>query len=103
VLHNLGQEAGPVANELVSNVVEHAHTSSRLTITYTGAVLRVAVSDYCPCPAQSVPDPSSSTHPAAVDCTWWHAGQDLVRGRHPNGKTVWATLALDAPTEAEAQ
>lgn len=84
-----------VANELVSNAVEHAHSSSRLTITYTGAVLRVSVRDYCPGP---VPRPrpidigaprGRGLHLVAALAQTWCVDQ------HPDGKTIWANLPLD--------
>jgi len=104
VPHDLGQDAELVANELVSNAVLHAHTSSRLTLTYTGAMLRVAVRDYRPCPAPIRPRPIDIDAPhgrglhlvATLAKTW-------CVDRHPDGKTVWATLALDSPSQAKQQ
>lgn len=96
--HNVGETAELVATELVSNAVEHASTPSRLTLTYTGAVLYIAVRDYCPCPAAVRPRPREIRTPrgrglhlvAMLAKTWsvdWH----------PDGKTVWATLAIYSP------
>ncbi len=102
VPHDLGEMAELVANELVSNAVEHAHTSSRLTITYTGALLGVAVRDYCSCPASIRPYPieidalrGRGLHLVATLAKTWSVD------RHPDGKTVWASLALDTPTQVE--
>jgi anti-sigma regulatory factor (Ser/Thr protein kinase)/anti-anti-sigma regulatory factor len=85
-----------VTNELVSNAVEHAHSSSRLTITYTGAVLRVSVRDYCPMP---IPRPrpidiaarrGRGLHLIAALAQNWSVD------RHPDGKTMWASLPVDS-------
>ncbi|HKS51808.1 MAG TPA: ATP-binding protein [Pseudonocardiaceae bacterium] len=46
----LEQRAELVASEVVTNVVEHAHSSSRLTVSSTGSALRVSVRDYRPTP-----------------------------------------------------
>ena len=86
-----------VATELVSNAVEHAHSSSRLTVTYTGALFRVSVRDYWPA---SLPRPrpidigasrGRGLHLVAALAQTWHVDQ------HPNGKTIWANLRLDPP------
>ncbi|MDQ3901335.1 MAG: ATP-binding protein, partial [Actinomycetota bacterium] len=86
-----------VATELVSNAVEHAHSSSRLTITYTGAVFRISVRDYC---SASVPRPrpidigasrGRGLHLVAALAQTWCVD------RQPDGKTVWASLQLDPP------
>jgi anti-sigma regulatory factor (Ser/Thr protein kinase) len=96
VPHDIGTAAELVASELVSNAIQHAHTPSRLTLTYTGAVLRVAVRDYCPCPAPTRPRPVAigalrgrGLHLVAALANDW--GLD----RHPDGKTVWVNLAID--------
>jgi anti-sigma regulatory factor (Ser/Thr protein kinase) len=86
-----------LANELVSNAVEHAQTCSRLTISYTGAAFRVAVRDYCPVPIRPRPMDIEARrgrglHLVAALAQSW--GVD----RHPNGKTVWANLAIDPST-----
>jgi anti-sigma regulatory factor (Ser/Thr protein kinase) len=86
-----------VATELVSNAVEHAHSSSRLTVTYTGAVFRVSVRDYY---SASLPRPrpidigasrGRGLHLVAALAQTWCVD------RHPDGKTVWASLQVDPP------
>lgn len=88
-----------VSTELASNAVEHAHTASHLTLTYTGSVLRVAVRDYCTC---AIP-----IRPRLVDfATHRGHGLHLVAAvakawsvdHHQDGKTIWADLAIDPPT-----
>lgn len=83
-----------VVNELVSNAVEHAHSSSRLTVTYTGAAFRLSVRDYCPLP---IPRPrpidiaarrGRGLHLVAALAQTWSVD------RHPDGKTIWASLPL---------
>lgn len=88
-----------VSTELTGNVVEHAHTPSHLTLTYTGSVFRVAVRDYCTCPTPIRPRlVDFGTHRghglhlvAAVAKTW-------CVDHNQDGKTIWADLAIDPPT-----
>ena len=98
VPHKTGEMAEMVASELVSNAVLHAHTPSRLTLTYTAAVLRVAVRDYCTCPAPIRPRPVAigtlrgrGLHLVATLAQSWCV--DWC----PDGKTVWVNLAIDPP------
>jgi len=88
------ERAELVANELVSNAVEHAHSSSRLTITYTGAVVRISVRDYWPAPAPR-PRPidigarrGRGLHLVAALASAWSVEP------HLDGKTIWANLSL---------
>jgi anti-sigma regulatory factor (Ser/Thr protein kinase) len=94
----VGETAELVATELVSNALEHAHAPSRLTLTYTGAVLDIAVRDYCPCPTPVRPRLREVTaargrglHLVVMLAKTWSVDW------HPDGKTVWASLAIDAP------
>jgi anti-sigma regulatory factor (Ser/Thr protein kinase) len=88
------------SNELVTNAVNHAHSTSRVTLTYTGSALRVSVRDYRPTPIPR-PRPIDIAAPhgrglhlvAAMAHTW---GAD----QHPDGKTIWVNLAC--PTEEAA-
>ncbi|MBV8992385.1 MAG: ATP-binding protein, partial [Pseudonocardiales bacterium] len=82
-----------VSSELVTNAVKHAHSSSRVTLTYTGSALRVSVRDYRPSP---IPRPrpidiaarhGRGLHLVAAMADTWGADQ------HPDGKTIWANLA----------
>lgn len=86
-----------MATELVTNAVEHAHSSSRLTLTLTRSAFGVAVRDYCPSP---IPRPrpidvkafrGRGLHLVACLAQTWGGNQ------HPDGKTIWASLALDSP------
>jgi two-component sensor histidine kinase len=87
-----------LSNELVSNAVEHAHSSSRLTLTCTGSALRVSVRDYSRTP---IPRPrpidigafrGRGLHLVAALSRSWGADQ------HADGKTIWVNLQLD-PSE----
>jgi len=84
-----------VATELVSNAVEHAHSSSRLTVTYTEAVFRVSVRDYCaarlprPRPIDIGASRGRGLHLVAALAQTWCVD------KHPDGKTIWANLRLD--------
>jgi len=83
-----------VATELVSNVVEHARTSSGLTLTLTPLGLRVSVRDWAPASAAQLARLGDAEGPGR--------GLLLVKGlsRHwgvipyDDGKTVWSLLAL---------
>jgi anti-sigma regulatory factor (Ser/Thr protein kinase) len=86
-----------VSTELVTNAVEHAHSSSRLTLTCTRSVLRLSVRDYRPTP---IPRP----RPIDVDARrgrGLHLVVCLAQAwgvdQHPDGKTIWASLPLDSP------
>jgi hypothetical protein len=99
VLPDVTDMALLVTTELAGNAVEHAHTPSHLTLTYTGSVLRVAVRDYCTCPTPIRPRlVDFATHRghglhliAAIAKTW-------CVDHHQDGKTIWADLAIDPPT-----
>jgi anti-sigma regulatory factor (Ser/Thr protein kinase) len=86
-----------LSSELVSNAVEHAHSSSRITVTGTGSALRVSVRDYSRTP---IP------WPRPIDIGAFRGrGLHLVAGlsqswgvhQHSDGKTIWINLQLDAP------
>jgi anti-sigma regulatory factor (Ser/Thr protein kinase) len=86
-----------VSNELVSNAVEHAHSSSRLTLTCTKLSLRISVRDYRltlipprPRPIDIDAPRGRGLHLVAVLAQTW--GVD----RNPDGKTIWANLQLNA-------
>ncbi|MDQ3899085.1 MAG: ATP-binding protein [Actinomycetota bacterium] len=90
-----------VANELVTNAVQHARSSSRVTLTGSESALRISVRDYQP---SSIPRPQPIDIAApsgrglhlmvAVAHTW---GVD----QHRDGKTVWANLAFPADSEID--
>lgn len=88
-----------VANELVTNAVQHAQTFSRITLTGSQSTLSIAVRDYWP---SSLPRPQPidiaapsgrGLHLVAAVTHMWGADQ------HPDGKTIWAKLAY--PTGSE--
>ncbi|MGH3821403.1 MAG: ATP-binding protein [Pseudonocardiaceae bacterium] len=94
---NIREIAELVATELVTNAVEHVHSSSQLTLTCTRSALRVSVRDYCPTP---IPQP----RPIDVDALrgrGLHLVVCLAQAwgvdQHPDGKTIWASLSLDSP------
>jgi anti-sigma regulatory factor (Ser/Thr protein kinase) len=81
-----------VSSELVTNAVQHAHSSSRLTVTWTGSVLRVSVRDYWPTPVPrprpiDIDAPSGrGLHLVTAVAHSWGADQ------HQDGKTIWVNL-----------
>ena len=94
--HDCRETAELVATELVTNAVEHARSSSQLTVAYTGAVLHVSVRDY----SASVPRP----RPIDIDARRGRGlhlvaalAQNWSVDRHQDGKTIWAGLAVDPP------
>lgn len=85
-----------VVNELVSNVIDHARTSCRVTVRLAESGLRVLVTDYSQAPPQL----------AARDLqTIRGHGLHLIDGlaaqwgwaTHAQGKTVWASIAHAQP------
>jgi len=88
-----------VANELVSNAVNHAHTTSRMTLRRSRQVVHVLVRDYSAAPPRRATVRGGTGAPAdchglqmveATSSRWgWH--------RHAIGKTVWATIAVASP------
>jgi two-component sensor histidine kinase len=85
-----------VANELVTNAVEHAGTSLELAVRFDGSVIVIAVSDGSPgLPRVRPHDPSASRGRGlqvvvALARRWGCTSQDP-------GKTVWAEIdPLDA-------
>ncbi|MDQ3764217.1 MAG: ATP-binding protein [Actinomycetota bacterium] len=86
-----------VSSELVTNAVEHAHSSSRLTVTCTGSALRVSVQDYCSTPVPRL-RPMDVLAPrgrglrlVATLAQGWGVDE------YPDGKAIWANLQLDSP------
>ncbi len=81
-----------IVEEFVANVVDHARTGFDITVAWGDAALRLSVRDHCDRPAiiQDF-DPGAARGrglqlvTAVADswgCEW-----------HPNGKTIWASLA----------
>jgi anti-sigma regulatory factor (Ser/Thr protein kinase) len=92
----LAELAVLVGNEFVSNVVEHADTSCRLTASLDRRGMRVAVRDFHPSTAPR-PRPISvgarrgrGLHLVAQLAANWGVTD------HPDGKTVWATVVAPA-------
>jgi anti-sigma regulatory factor (Ser/Thr protein kinase) len=86
-----------VGNEFVTNVVEHADTSCRLTASLDQRGMLVSVRDFHPSPA---PRP----RPINVGARRGRGLQLVAQlaanwgvSDHPDGKTVWATVAPPAP------
>jgi hypothetical protein len=77
-----------VVSELVTNAVQHAHTSCRLTVALDSASLRVAVRDYGS-PDRLVPLPPALCYGLqmveVLSAAWGVTA-------HADGKTVWAVL-----------
>jgi anti-sigma regulatory factor (Ser/Thr protein kinase) len=81
-----------VVEELVANVLDHAHTAFQLVVRLSGNVLHIAVRDHSNRSPRIRP-----VDPYAVR----GRGLQLVAtlserwgcDRHPDGKTVWAELA----------
>ncbi|MGA9312190.1 MAG: ATP-binding protein [Pseudonocardiaceae bacterium] len=86
-----------LSSELVTNAVEHAHSSTRLTVTGTGSVLRVSVRDYSrtiiprPRPIDVGAFRGRGLHLVAALSQSWGVHQ------HSEGKTIWLNLQLDTP------
>jgi anti-sigma regulatory factor (Ser/Thr protein kinase) len=86
-----------LSSELVSNAVEHAHSSTRLTVTGNGSALRVSVRDYSrtliprPRPIDVGAFRGRGLHLVAALSQSWGVNQ------HSGGKTIWINLQLDAP------
>lgn len=90
------EAAAIVATELVSNAVQHARSTCRVTVTVDSQGLRVGVRDYAP-GYEPRPRPVDTTraagrglHLVAMLSSAWGVHQ------HPDGKTTWAQIALPA-------
>ncbi|QYN40484.1 ATP-binding protein [Pseudonocardia sp. DSM 110487] len=86
--------AALVASELVSNAVQHAGGTCRVSVAVDGTRLRVAVRDYAPGhgPRPRPVDINRPTgrglHLVALLSSAWGVHQ------HPDGKTAWAVIPL---------
>lgn len=92
-----------VTSELVTNAIQHTHSSSRVTLTCGESVLRVSVRDYWPTP---IPRPrpidiaascGRGLHLVAIVAHTWGADQ------HSDGKTIWATISYPGQSEKTGQ
>jgi anti-sigma regulatory factor (Ser/Thr protein kinase) len=86
--------AALVVSELVTNAVEHARTSCRVAVGLGPDRLRISVRDYAPGPSPR-PRPVDTDRPGGRGL---HLVAMLTTAlgvrRHPDGKTVWAVVAL---------
>jgi anti-sigma regulatory factor (Ser/Thr protein kinase) len=85
-----------VANELVTNAVEHAGTTLELAVQFDGAVVTIGLRDHSPAAPRIRPfDPLAARGRglqivAELSCCWsWT--------EHPDGKTVWAEVVPSWP------
>lgn len=91
----LEQLAELVSSELVTNALQYACSSSRLTLTSTASTLRVSLRNYRPTPTPQ-PQPTEIDPLAnpglhlttAVAHSWGTT-------HHPDGKTIWVNLTND--------
>jgi anti-sigma regulatory factor (Ser/Thr protein kinase) len=90
----IGDVAALVVSELVTNVVEHARSSCRVSVSIGPAGMHVSVRDYAPGPPPR-PRPvdlarsrGRGLHIVSALASSWGVS------RHPDGKTIWAVLAL---------
>jgi anti-sigma regulatory factor (Ser/Thr protein kinase) len=88
--------AALVASELVSNVIQHARSTCRVTVAVDPTGLRVGVRDYVPGP-ELRPRPVDTSraagrglHLVAMLSSAWGVQQ------HADGKTTWAVISLPA-------
>jgi anti-sigma regulatory factor (Ser/Thr protein kinase) len=94
---DIADDAVLVASELVTNVVEHARTTSRLTLTLDEHGFTVAVRDDCPGTLRRlrVVDPLARDGRGLLVVA--NAGRSWGVTDHGYGKTVWATVAAPPP------
>jgi anti-anti-sigma regulatory factor/anti-sigma regulatory factor (Ser/Thr protein kinase) len=90
------EAAALVASELVTNAVQRAHSTCRVSVAVDSTGLRVGVRDYAPGPAMR-PRPvdvdqaaGRGLHLVAMLSTAWGVHQ------HRDGKTTWALIPLPA-------
>ena len=92
---DLTEVAQLVVSELVSNAVEHAETPSTIVLSLSDGELTISVRDGSP--TQPVPRPLDTV-------SFRGRGLPLIDRvserwgieNHPDGKTVWAVLSVDA-------
>lgn len=99
VPQDVGHRVELVASELVTNAVQHAHSSSRVTLTCTTSSIRVSVRDYHPGiiprprPIDAAAPNGRGLHLTACLAHTWGGQQ------HLDGKTIWAHFPY--PTEPQ--
>ena len=83
-----------ITNELVSNVIDHARTSCRVTIRLTSTAVRIYVSDHSPAEPVLRPHDVQAARGRGIQIV-----TGLARrwgcSRHDGGKTVWACVDRD--------
>jgi two-component sensor histidine kinase len=84
-----------IISELVTNVIDHAHTMTTVHVALHGSCLYLSIQDGSTTPPALRRGDSPSARGgrglqlvAAVSIAWGYTAED-------GGKTVWATLALD--------
>jgi anti-sigma regulatory factor (Ser/Thr protein kinase) len=88
--------AALVVSELVSNAVQHARSSCRVTVAVDETGLRIGVRDYAPGhelrtrPVDFERPAGRGLHLVAMVSSEWGVH------RHPDGKTAWAVIPLTA-------
>ena len=85
-------EALLVVSELVSNAVDHARSTSRVTLSLDGRGLAIAVRDFCvgelprPQPVQPAGKRGRGLFIVSMVSSAWGVDE------HADGKTIWAVL-----------
>lgn len=91
-----------ICSELATNAVQHGHRSGHLfevRVATTGTTCLVEVSDPEPRPPSAVSAGVEEEHGRGLRLVAALAEATGHRPRRPVGKTVWASLLLDAPKE----
>ncbi|MER5833965.1 ATP-binding protein [Streptomyces sp. NPDC002130] len=92
--HPVIQTAELLVSELITNAIRHGDGPPLIRLTWTGRLLRIAVSDHSNCRPRIRATKNTEPGGFGMQLVERLALRWGVTPRHP-GKTVWAELSLD--------
>jgi two-component sensor histidine kinase len=80
-----------IANELVSNAIDHARTNCDITVRHTRSIVRILVADDSPLPPRTPPHNINATRGRGLHMVQALANRWGWTARR-RGKTIWAAV-----------